>query len=60
VKSKLAEGFIVIEQANVHGREVAVFQDFLEFLAFERGCADDGHAIEVLRISLHLGSGASS
>src|ERR1700722_9236713 len=44
---ELAQGFVVIEQTNIHGREVALVQHFRDFLAFERGGAHNRGAIEI-------------
>ena len=44
---ELAEGLVVIEQADIDGGEIAVAQDFGDFFSHERGRADDGDAIEV-------------
>ncbi len=41
-----AQRLIVIKQANIHCREIAVAQDLGNFFSHERGGADDGDAIE--------------
>ena len=57
---QLAQRLVIVKQADVHGGEVPVFQDFLELFAFQCGRAHNGNAEEVLGISFHRDSGASS
>src|SRR5882672_9798952 len=44
---ELADRFVVIEQTNIYGREVALAEHLSNFLPFERTCANNGRAIKL-------------
>ena len=44
---ELAEGFVVIEQANIGGGKVALVEHLGNFFSLEGGGADDGGAVEI-------------
>ena len=44
---KLAEGFVVIEQANIGGGEIALVEHLRNLLAAQRGGAHDGGAVKI-------------
>src|ERR1019366_10733440 len=51
------ERFVVIEQADVNGGKISFAQDFGNLFSFERGRADDGHAIKVGAAEIGLRAG---
>jgi len=44
---KLAQGFVVIEQANVYGGEIALVQHLGNLFAFERGRPNNRRPIQI-------------
>ena len=43
---ELAHGLVIIEQANIRGREIALVEHLGNFLAFERSGAHDGSTVQ--------------
>ena len=42
-----ANRLVIVKQADIHGGEVSFIKHFGDFLAFERGGAHDGRAVEL-------------